>query len=72
MIFSVTPRCNQTIGGIRSQHVESYAEAAQIRDVNELREVIIRRAGELRKAVTSVSHNNPSNSIYVHALVVYG
>ncbi len=56
----------------RRQHVETYMDDAQISDVAQLMEIIRRRAHELEKPITAVSHNNPSNSIYVHAIVVYG
>ena len=54
------------------QHTESYGDTAQLRTVHDLMRMVVARSNELQRPIVAISHNNPSDSIYLHAIVVYG
>lgn len=55
----------------RGQIIAAYDDSHQLRDVNDLALEIERAELVYDRDAVVISHNNPSNSIYVHAVVIY-
>lgn len=55
----------------RGQIIEAYTDDTGLRDVHALADHIASRELRLDRDAVAISHNNPSNSIFVHAVVIY-
>lgn len=51
--------------------IEAYDDKYLITDVNDLLDQVRMTEQMLRRTAVSISHDRPTNSIYVHAVVVY-